>query len=191
MHDARFIHTRANLAMSLSFLPRTHFPFPTNTPSWFAGHMQKSLSKLPLVLKDIDLVIEARDARLPLTSINPAFEDVLTESWGLTSSAGPSGWKGKGKEKLVVYTKRDQAEERFEEVSVERCCERLSRPARRGRQTFSYDPYDFLSSSPNPLTNLDTPPSHSKERSRNTPTSPSFSPIPGTTRTSVRSSITR
>ena len=83
--------------------------------------MSKSLSKLPLVLKDIDLVIEARDARLPLTSINPAFEDVLQESWGRASTAaGPSGWKGKGKEKLVVYTKRDQAEERFEEVSLQK-----------------------------------------------------------------------
>jgi len=105
----------------MSFIPRAHFPFPSNTPSWFAGHMSKSLSKLPLVLKDIDLVIEARDARLPLTSINPAFEDVLQDSWGRASTAaGPSGWKGKGKEKLVVYTKRDQAEERFEEVSIAR-----------------------------------------------------------------------
>ena len=78
--------------------------------------MSKSLTKLPTVLKDIDLVIEARDARLPLTSINPAFEEVLEESWGRMSTAGPSGWNGKGKEKVVVYTKRDQAEERFEEV---------------------------------------------------------------------------
>jgi hypothetical protein len=78
--------------------------------------MSKSLTKLPTVLKDIDLVIEARDARLPLTSINPAFEEVLEESWGRMGMAGPSGWKGKGKEKVVVYTKRDQAEEVFEEV---------------------------------------------------------------------------
>ena len=101
----------------MSFIPRAHFPFPTNTPSWFAGHMSRSLTKLPTVLKDIDLVIEARDARLPLTSINPAFDEVLEDSWGRMNMAGPSGWKGKGKEKVVVYTKRDQAEERFEEVS--------------------------------------------------------------------------
>lgn len=79
--------------------------------------MSRSLTKLPTVLKDIDLVIEARDSRLPLTSINPAFEQVLEESWGRMDLGGPSGWKGKGKEKVVVYTKRDQAEERFEEVS--------------------------------------------------------------------------
>lgn len=109
--------TRDSNSPKMAFIPRVHFPFPTNTPSWFAGHMSRSLTKLPTVLKDIDLVIEARDSRLPLTSINPAFEQVLEESWGRMDLGGPSGWKGKGKEKVVVYTKRDQAEERFEEVS--------------------------------------------------------------------------
>ena len=82
------------------------------------ARVQNSLARPQVSMAiDIDLVIEARDARLPLTSINPAFDEVLEESWGRMNLAGPSGWKGKGKEKVVVYTKRDQAEERFEEVS--------------------------------------------------------------------------
>ncbi|KAJ9124204.1 hypothetical protein QFC22_001002 [Naganishia vaughanmartiniae] len=102
--------------MALPFHPRLRFPFPTRTPSWFAGHMARSLNELPNLLKDIDLVIEARDARLPLTSVNSAFDDVLRTSWGLQSNdAGRiMDIKGKQREKLVVYTKRDLAESRFE-----------------------------------------------------------------------------
>lgn len=72
--------------------------------------MARSLNQLPTLLKDIDLVIEARDARLPLTSVNAAFDDVLRQSWGLDGR--PSG-----RGKLVVYTKRDLAEARYEQVS--------------------------------------------------------------------------
>jgi hypothetical protein len=85
--------------------------------------MASSLRRLPSVLQDIDLVIEVRDARLPLTSVNPAFEQALGRAWGYQSVS--AGWdrKGKGretglgiKEKVVVYTKRDLAERRYEEV---------------------------------------------------------------------------
>ena len=99
------------------------FPLPSRIPSWFAGHMASSLRRLPSILQDIDLVIEVRDARLPLTSVNPAFEQALGRAWGYQSVS--AGWdrKGKGretgmgiKEKVVVYTKRDLAERRYEEV---------------------------------------------------------------------------
>lgn len=97
--------------------------------------MAKSLKQLPELLKDIDLVIEARDSRLPLTSVNPAFEQAIEESWGRvnSSSVSVSGTntntsmgKGKGKEiqpsslqnqreRLVVYTKKDLGEQQLEE----------------------------------------------------------------------------
>ncbi|WOO84691.1 Mitochondrial ribosome-associated GTPase 1 [Vanrija pseudolonga] len=93
-------------------LPRLLFPFPTRTPSWFAGHMARSLRELPALLDEVDLVLEARDSRLPLTSVNPAFDAVLERAWG-HSGSGPDR-KGKGKEKIVVYTKRDLAEQRYE-----------------------------------------------------------------------------
>lgn len=107
-----------HLNMSVPFHPRMRFLFPTRTPSWFAGHMARSLNELPNLLKDIDLVIEARDARLPLTSVNSAFDNVLRTSWGLQTGAGMVDVKGKQREKLVVYTKRDLAESRFEQVSL-------------------------------------------------------------------------
>ncbi|WWC58226.1 uncharacterized protein I303_100764 [Kwoniella dejecticola CBS 10117] len=92
----------------MSFV-RPIFPYPAKIPSWFAGHMSRSLRELPTLLENIDLVIEARDARLPLTSINSAFDQLLSKS--------RKNLKGKGKEreKIVVYTKRDLAERRFEE----------------------------------------------------------------------------
>lgn len=101
------------------------FPLPSRIPSWFAGHMASSLRKLPAVLQNIDLVIEVRDARLPLTSVNPSFEQALGRAWGYQTASGGRGYdrKGKGreidggKEKVVVYTKRDLAERRYEEVS--------------------------------------------------------------------------
>lgn len=94
---------------------RTAFTYPLKTPSWFAGHMAKSLRDLPALLEEVDVVLEARDSRLPLTSVNPAFDNVLEHVWG-HSGAGPDR-RGKGKEKIVVYTKRDLAEQRYEAVS--------------------------------------------------------------------------
>jgi hypothetical protein len=125
--------------------------------------MARTLRDLPRQLQDIDLVIEARDSRLPLTSVNGAFDTMLERAWGgrpgaaaaamaggvggmPTSSslvmgagssesgvagdageAGASDWwgswvdrKGKGKDKIVVYTKRDLAESKYEEVSGSR-----------------------------------------------------------------------
>ncbi|WRT63746.1 uncharacterized protein IL334_000669 [Kwoniella shivajii] len=89
----------------MSFL-RPTFPYPARIPSWFAGHMSRSLRELPSLLENIDLVIEARDARLPLTSMNPTFETMLNRA---------RKGKGKEREKVVVYTKRDLAEKRYEE----------------------------------------------------------------------------
>ncbi|EIW68017.1 hypothetical protein TREMEDRAFT_15554, partial [Tremella mesenterica DSM 1558] len=93
----------------MSFTPRP-FLFPTRTPSWFLGHMVRSLRALPALLEDIDLVIEARDARLALTSINPTFDNILAKAWG--SRKGKE--RADEREKVVVYTKRDLAEGRFE-----------------------------------------------------------------------------
>lgn len=88
--------------------------------------MAKALRDLPALLRDVDLVLEARDARLPLTSVNPALDEAVESAWGGQSHAGPSGSasgpaggqvgrRGR-KRKVVVYTKRDLAERRFEQV---------------------------------------------------------------------------
>lgn len=43
-------------------------------PSWYPGHMKTFVRMLPALLSRTDVVLELRDARLPLTSVNSAFE---------------------------------------------------------------------------------------------------------------------
>ncbi|KAI9825131.1 MAG: Mitochondrial GTPase [Thelocarpon impressellum] len=74
-----------------AFVPRPSFPALSAVPrSYFLGHHRAGLSKMKAMLSRIDLVIECRDARVPLTSRNPMFEESLA-----------------GRQRLVVYTKRD------------------------------------------------------------------------------------
>ena len=73
------------------FVPRSVFPFLDSIPrSYFLGHHRAGLNKMKTMLNYIDLVIECRDYRVPLTSRNPLFEEDLA-----------------GRERLIVYTKRD------------------------------------------------------------------------------------
>ncbi|RDW66730.1 hypothetical protein BP5796_09479 [Coleophoma crateriformis] len=77
--------------MATSFIPRAVFPNQLNLPrSYYLGHHASGLSKMKSMLSSIDLIIECRDYRVPLTSRNPLFEGSLA-----------------GRERLVVYTKRD------------------------------------------------------------------------------------
>lgn len=49
-------------------------PALPNPPSWFPGHMMKFTRMLPALLKRTNVVLEIRDSRLPLTSINRTLE---------------------------------------------------------------------------------------------------------------------
>ena len=46
---------------------------------WYPGHMAKAKRQLKENLKGVDLVLEILDARLPLSSRNPDFEDLLKD----------------------------------------------------------------------------------------------------------------
>ncbi|KAH8724233.1 mitochondrial GTPase 1 [Phaeosphaeriaceae sp. PMI808] len=75
----------------MSFIPRHAFPpLPSLPRSYFLGHHKSGLQKMKSLLSSIDLVIECRDYRVPLTSRNPLFENAL-----------------EGTERIIVYTKRD------------------------------------------------------------------------------------
>lgn len=72
--------------------------------------MSRALREMQLMIQSqrVDLVIETRDARMPLTSLNPAFESILNSAGG----------KGSGiAKRLIVYNKSDLAQECFQEVS--------------------------------------------------------------------------
>ncbi|RMZ67958.1 mitochondrial gtpase [Pyrenophora seminiperda CCB06] len=74
----------------MSFIPRHAFPPPSLPRSYFLGHHKSGLQKMKSILSSVDLVIECRDYRVPITSRNPLFEDAL-----------------EGKERMIIYTKRD------------------------------------------------------------------------------------
>ncbi|KAI9795850.1 MAG: Mitochondrial GTPase [Piccolia ochrophora] len=77
--------------MSLSFVPRASFQALDSLPrSYFLGHHRAGLAKMQTMLSSINLILECRDYRIPLSSYNPLFEASLA-----------------GKERVVVYTKRD------------------------------------------------------------------------------------
>ena len=77
--------------MAAKFLPRQAFPYHGSIPrSYYLGHHRAGLNKMRNILSSIDYVVECRDYRLPISSINPAFEEVLGST-----------------RRIVVYTKRD------------------------------------------------------------------------------------
>ena len=63
------------------------------TVQWFPGHMAKALRLIEDQLKQVDCVIECRDARAPLSSRNPVLDRKLGD-----------------KPRLVILTKKDLAE---------------------------------------------------------------------------------
>lgn len=73
------------------FVPRQAFPHYGAIPrSYFLGHHRAGLTKMKNMLSTIDYVVECRDSRAPVTSINPMFEEALGKT-----------------RRLIVYTKRD------------------------------------------------------------------------------------
>ena len=73
------------------FIPRQQFT-ETIKATWFPGHMNSALRDLRNLLGSTDLLIEVRDARIPLSSRNPEFTSLLSQ-----------------KPKIVVYNKTDLA----------------------------------------------------------------------------------
>ena len=68
---------------------------------WFPGHMAKARREISEKMKLIDIVIELVDARAPLSSKNPLFNQVCNN-----------------KPRLIVMTKRDLADEKITDMWI-------------------------------------------------------------------------
>lgn len=101
--ESRFPKSKKYLAMAMLALPPP--------PSWYPGHMAAFAKALPSLLPKTHVVLEVRDIRLPLTSINPQLEAALAQWRGNGRGAG------KACEHIVVYSKRDLVPSWGEEVS--------------------------------------------------------------------------
>ncbi|KAF7344612.1 Mitochondrial GTPase 1 [Mycena sanguinolenta] len=98
----------AFFAMALTHIPFPALPIP---PSWFPGHMMKFTRMLPTLLTQTDVVLELRDSRLPLTSINRTLEGAL-QKWRLERGWDPNNPTQRvinsvACERIVVFNKRD------------------------------------------------------------------------------------
>ena len=58
------------------FKPRTKFE-SLKKLIWYPGNQAKAMKQLQKGIGQVDLVIEVRDARIPFSSVNPAFETIL------------------------------------------------------------------------------------------------------------------
>ncbi|PFH49878.1 hypothetical protein AMATHDRAFT_146599 [Amanita thiersii Skay4041] len=86
-------------------------PALPSPPSWFPGHMRKFTRILPMLLKKTNVVLEIRDTRLPLTSINWELEGALRQ-WRLERGWDPNRpgcriHNSVACEHIVVLNKRD------------------------------------------------------------------------------------
>ncbi|THU99122.1 P-loop containing nucleoside triphosphate hydrolase protein [Dendrothele bispora CBS 962.96] len=91
----------------------THIPLPVlpAPPSWYPGHMMKFTKMLPTLLTRTDVVLELRDSRLPLTSINRTLEGALRK-WRMERGWDPNDPSRRivntaPCERIVVLNKRD------------------------------------------------------------------------------------
>tara|TARA_Y100001970_G_scaffold293417_1_gene440058 strand:+ start:1004 stop:1894 length:891 start_codon:yes stop_codon:yes gene_type:complete len=50
-----------------------------STINWYPGHMHKAKKELAKKLKSIDIVLEMRDARIPISSVNHDLEEMLNQ----------------------------------------------------------------------------------------------------------------
>ncbi|MBQ1877320.1 MAG: ribosome biogenesis GTPase YlqF [Erysipelotrichaceae bacterium] len=68
------------------------------TINWFPGHMAKAKREMQENIRSVDMVIELRDARIPLSSQNPLLAEVIGS-----------------KPRCIVLAKKDQADDRVTE----------------------------------------------------------------------------
>ncbi|KAK4050531.1 Mitochondrial GTPase 1 [Microbotryomycetes sp. JL221] len=99
------------------------FVFPSLPATWYIGHMSRAMREMQQLVKSqqVDLIIETRDARLPLTSINPAFERMVNFAGQPQRSLVDIGGTKSNlptfqpfAKRLIVYNKADLAQTTFE-----------------------------------------------------------------------------
>lgn len=81
---------RALTSTAAEFVPRRTFPEHNVEMANFVGHHRRALADLKGMSREIDFILELRDSRAPISSINPLFDQVLP-----------------GTPKFILYTKRD------------------------------------------------------------------------------------
>lgn len=76
--------------------------------TWFPGHMAKASAQLLAQVRQCDVLIEVRDARVPLSSYNPALDSSMSDPTVVQATGIPA------RPKLVVFNKADLASDQLQ-----------------------------------------------------------------------------
>lgn len=110
---------------------------------WYPGHMNKASHEMRSVLKDVDLIIELLDARLPYSSQNPTIRElsstkpcikVLSKS-DLADPAATKDWQAYFEQEESVKTLATTQDVKHKAESVLHLCQKLSPKALRSTRT--------------------------------------------------------
>ena len=110
---------------------------------WYPGHMNKASHEMKSVLKDVDLIIELLDARLPFSSQNPTIKElsttkpcikVLSKS-DLADPALTSDWQAHFEQEESVKTLATTLDIKYKAESVLHLCQKLSPKTLRSTRT--------------------------------------------------------
>ncbi|KTW29059.1 uncharacterized protein T551_02333 [Pneumocystis jirovecii RU7] len=82
----------------VTFFPRRVYHYQLKA-SWFPGNMYSGLKDIKSLLNNIDLVIETRDSRVPVSSQNKLVEEII-----------------KNKEKIIIFNKHDLSGTYYDKV---------------------------------------------------------------------------
>jgi ribosome biogenesis GTPase A len=81
---------------------RSEFIFSTqNNISWFPGHMNKAVKDITQKIKNIDVILEIRDSRIPFSSKNQYLEDIFST-----------------KKRMIIFNKNDLSNLHLEKVFI-------------------------------------------------------------------------
>ena len=110
---------------------------------WYPGHMNKASHEMKSVLKDVDLIIELLDARLPFSSQNPTIKElsttkpcikVLSKS-DLADPALTRDWQTHFEQEESVKTLATTLDIKHKAESVLHLCQKLSPKTLRSTRT--------------------------------------------------------
>lgn len=110
---------------------------------WYPGHMNKATHEMRATLKDVDLIIELLDARLPYSSQNPTIKELSIEKpcikiLSKSDLADPDttkAWQSYFEEEESVKTIATTQDIRHKAEAVIHLCQKLSPKALRSTRT--------------------------------------------------------
>lgn len=110
--------------------------------SWYPGHMHKANKEMAAIIKDIDVVIEVLDARMPAASSNPMLEKMrkgkpclrILNKADLADPSTTKDWLAYYNDQPMSYATSRSKHERLEPADVVFLCQKLLKKTQAEKQ---------------------------------------------------------